>query len=214
MSLSPLIRFGKSTWTYEGWQGQVYTRQYPKSKFAQECLREYCQYQYKEEPLFRTLGNDSTCYRPPTANQIRRYLNQMPEDFEMCLKVLHVAISRATQATGALHHTVYSAAPPDTAEDVLRSRQETTEPYTKIVEELLEMRRDTVELGRKAMAENRRAYVLVNNLALKGMRHLPLYQPSAHQLISSSIRLTRSIVRRGYRYALPSWNDELEGLWS
>jgi RecG-like helicase len=37
------------------------------------------------------------------------------------------------------------------------------EPYTKIVEELPEMRRGTVELVRKAVAENRRAYVLVNN---------------------------------------------------
>ena len=36
-------------------------------------------------------------------------------------------------------------------------------PYAKIVEELLEMRRDTVKLVRKAVAENRRAYVLVNN---------------------------------------------------
>jgi hypothetical protein len=37
------------------------------------------------------------------------------------------------------------------------------EPYTKIVGELPEMRRDTVELVRKVVAENRRAYVLVNN---------------------------------------------------
>ena len=37
------------------------------------------------------------------------------------------------------------------------------EPYTKIVGELQEMRRDTVELVRKAVAENRRAYLLVNN---------------------------------------------------
>src|SRR4029077_1950589 len=37
------------------------------------------------------------------------------------------------------------------------------EPYTKIVGELPEMRRDTVELVRKAVAESRRAYVLVNN---------------------------------------------------
>ena len=29
LSLSPLIRFGTSTWTYEGWQGQVYKREYP-----------------------------------------------------------------------------------------------------------------------------------------------------------------------------------------
>ena len=37
------------------------------------------------------------------------------------------------------------------------------EPYTKIVEELPEMRRETVELVKKAIAENRHAYVLVNN---------------------------------------------------
>lgn len=47
MTLSPLIKLGTSTWTYEGWQGQVYRRQYAKSKFSQECLGEYCQYQYR-----------------------------------------------------------------------------------------------------------------------------------------------------------------------
>jgi uncharacterized protein YecE (DUF72 family) len=87
MPLSPLIRLGTSTWTYEGWQGQVYKRPYPKATFARDCLGEYCQYQYRGEPLFRTVGNDSTFYRPPTANQLRRYLNQIPEDFEMCFKV-------------------------------------------------------------------------------------------------------------------------------
>jgi uncharacterized protein YecE (DUF72 family) len=86
LSLSPLIRFGTSTWTYEGWQGQVYKRQYAKSKFAQECLGEYRQYQYNNEPLFRTVGN-ATFYQPPTTNQLRCYLNQIPEDFEMCCKV-------------------------------------------------------------------------------------------------------------------------------
>jgi uncharacterized protein DUF72 len=39
------------------------------------------------------------------------------------------------------------------------------EPYTKIVEELPEMRRHTVELVRHAVTENRKAYVLVNNRA-------------------------------------------------
>jgi uncharacterized protein YecE (DUF72 family) len=87
LSLSPLIRFGTSTWTYEGWQGQVYKRGYAKSTFARECLREYCQYQYQGEPLFRTVGNDATFYCPPTANQLRRYLSQIPEDFQICFKV-------------------------------------------------------------------------------------------------------------------------------
>ena len=87
MAISPLVRFGTSTWTYEGWQGQVYNRHYAKSTFARECLGEYCQYQYNNQSLFRTVGNDATFYRPPTANQLRRYLNQIPEDFEMCFKV-------------------------------------------------------------------------------------------------------------------------------
>jgi uncharacterized protein YecE (DUF72 family) len=73
-------------WTYHGWQGQVYTRQYPENKFVQDCLGEYCQYEYQGEPLFRTVGNDATFYRPPTANQLRRYLSQIPEDFQMCLR--------------------------------------------------------------------------------------------------------------------------------
>jgi hypothetical protein len=37
------------------------------------------------------------------------------------------------------------------------------EPYRKIVEELPEMRRETMVLVNKAVAENRRAYVLVKN---------------------------------------------------
>ena len=87
LSLSQLIRFCTSTWTYEGWQGQVYKHQYAKSTFARECLGEYCQYQYQGEPLFRTVGNDSTFYRPPTTNQLQRYLNQIPENFETWFKM-------------------------------------------------------------------------------------------------------------------------------
>lgn len=87
MSLSPFIFFGTSTWAYEDWQGQVYRRQYAKAAFARECLGEYCQYLHNGEPLFRTVGNDSTFYRPPSANQLRHYLNQIPENFEMCFKV-------------------------------------------------------------------------------------------------------------------------------
>jgi hypothetical protein len=52
------------------------------------------------------------------------------------------------------------------------------EPYTKIVEELLQMRRETVQRERQAVSEGRRAYVLVNNrtegkCALDGAGTLP-----------------------------------------
>ena len=36
-------------------------------------------------------------------------------------------------------------------------------PYDKIVGELLEIRRETVDLARQAVSEGRHAYVLVNN---------------------------------------------------
>jgi uncharacterized protein YecE (DUF72 family) len=87
LPIPPLVRLGTSTWTYAGWQGQVYHRQYAKNSFARDCLGEYCQFQYQGEPLFRTVGNDSTFYRPPTTIQLQRYLNQIPEDFDMCCKV-------------------------------------------------------------------------------------------------------------------------------
>jgi uncharacterized protein YecE (DUF72 family) len=83
----PFIRFGTSTWTYEGWQGQVYHNKYKKDAFARECLSEYCQFLYKGVPLFRTVGNDSTFYRPPTAGQLTAYLDKIPTNFDMCCKV-------------------------------------------------------------------------------------------------------------------------------
>lgn len=83
----PLVRFGTSTWTYEGWKGQVYLKDYPKGSFTKYCLAEYWQFLHKGSPLFRTVGNDSTFYRPPTSHQLRAYRDQMPERVEMCFKV-------------------------------------------------------------------------------------------------------------------------------
>ncbi|WP_447975615.1 DUF72 domain-containing protein [Nitrospira sp. Kam-Ns4a] len=279
MPLSPLIRFGTSTWTYEGWHGQIYQRDYPNGRFAAECLGEYCQFQYRGEPLFRTVGNDSTFYHPPTVSQLRRYLAQIPADFEMCFKVWEAitipvyaqqarygakagqpnprfldatlfqdAVLAPLREAGFLPHTgplifevqrhgmaaaefcarldqffsqlptdvryaveirnagllgpdyravlerhgiahVYnhwSAMPPLVTQHqrigsftapftVLRlltplgmsyeQAKKRAEPYTRIVAELPEMRRDTVALVRQAVSEGRRAYVLVNNRA-------------------------------------------------
>ncbi|MFO0699499.1 MAG: DUF72 domain-containing protein [Nitrospira sp.] len=293
MPLSPLVRFGTSTWTYEGWQGQIYFKPYAKTTFARECLGEYCQYLFRGEPLFRTVCNDSTFYRPPTANQLRHYLNQIPEDFEMCFKVweeltipqfarqarygvkagqpnprfldaklfndlvltpyreakfephagpflfefqrhgmssqefcsrldtffgqlpkdFRYAVEiRNAGLLGPDYHKVLEnhgiayvynhwSYMPSLAEQhhrmtrftasftVLRlltplkmsyeAAKKRAEPYTKIVEELPEMRRDTVELVKKAVGENRRAYVLVNNrsegnapLTIQALRNL------------------------------------------
>jgi hypothetical protein len=53
---------------------------------------------------------------------------------------------------------------PHAVEDVLRGCQEASDPYTKIVEKLPQMRTETVQLVRQAVSsEGRRACVLVNN---------------------------------------------------
>jgi uncharacterized protein YecE (DUF72 family) len=85
--LSALIRFGTSTWTYEGWQGLVYKKSYPPSRFKSDCLAEYAQYEYHGERLFRTVGFDFTFYDPPTPRQLAHYASQAPPDFVACSKV-------------------------------------------------------------------------------------------------------------------------------
>ncbi|MEO7859640.1 MAG: hypothetical protein ABIU05_04220 [Nitrospirales bacterium] len=76
--------------------------------------------------------------------------------------VLYAFIGRATPADGELHRSLHGAEIAHALED-FEAAKKRAEPYTKIVGELPEMRRETVELARKAVAENRRAYVLVNN---------------------------------------------------
>ena len=277
MSLSPLVRFGSSRWAYEGWHGLVYLKQYSKATFTQECLGEYCEYLYEGAPCFRTVCNDATLYQPPTPRQLRKFLSQIPEDFEMCFKVweeitiaryprqprygeqagqpnqnflnaklftdrvlapyreakfeshmgpflfefqrngmseeefcsrLHLFFSqlpkefqyavdiRDPSLMGSAYHQILDrhgvahvynhwSSMPSLAEQHRRMKLFTApftvvhlitplemssavakrraEPYNKIVGELPEMRRDTVALVKQAVAENRRAYVIVNN---------------------------------------------------
>lgn len=85
--IATLIRFGTSTWTYEGWKSQVYLKDYPHGTFTKQCLSEYWQFPHDGLPLFRIVGNDSTFYRPPTSQQLLSYREQMPEQAEMCFKV-------------------------------------------------------------------------------------------------------------------------------
>jgi uncharacterized protein YecE (DUF72 family) len=75
------IRFGTSSWAYEGWQGLVYQRTYPKKRFSQDTLAEYAAYATDAVPLF------SSFYRPAGATQLAHYAEQVPEHFRFCSKV-------------------------------------------------------------------------------------------------------------------------------
>ncbi len=75
------IRFGTSTWTYDGWFGDVYHRRYRGPQPASR-LEEYARY-----PLFRTVGIDSAFYDPPSEEELRSYARALPPGFPCVSKV-------------------------------------------------------------------------------------------------------------------------------
>lgn len=77
----PNIRFGTSTWTYDGWSGDVYHRDYRGPQPARR-LEEYGRY-----PLFRTVGIDSAFYEPLTEPTLEAYAKALPPGFPCVSKV-------------------------------------------------------------------------------------------------------------------------------
>jgi len=75
------IRFGTSTWTYDGWFGDVYHRPYRGPQPAWR-LEEYARY-----PLFRTVGIDSAFYDPPSEEELDSYARALPSGFPCVSKV-------------------------------------------------------------------------------------------------------------------------------
>src|SRR6266850_833008 len=75
------IRFGTSTWTYDGWFGDVYHRHYRGPQPASR-LEEYARY-----PLFRTVGIDSAFYDQPSEEELASYARALPPSFPCVSKV-------------------------------------------------------------------------------------------------------------------------------
>jgi uncharacterized protein YecE (DUF72 family) len=81
--LPPRLRFGTSSWTFEGWKGLVYQREYgSRQRFVRESLREYARH-----PLFATVGLDRSFYAPVPEKELAAYARQVPEGFDLCAKV-------------------------------------------------------------------------------------------------------------------------------
>lgn len=77
------IYLGTSTWTFPGWRGVVYRREYSSERdFSQRCLEEYAQI-----PWFRTACIDSLFYNSPSPTTLRRYAEQVPPHFRWVSKV-------------------------------------------------------------------------------------------------------------------------------
>jgi uncharacterized protein YecE (DUF72 family) len=93
--IPPNIRFGTSTWTYDGWFGDVYHRQYRGPQPAKR-LEEYARY-----PLFRTVGIDSAFYDPPSEEELQAYARALPPGFPCVSKVWdRVTTKRISQDAG------------------------------------------------------------------------------------------------------------------
>ena len=81
------IYVGGSSWKYEGWLGQIYSRdrylargRFSKKIFEAECLREYSE-------VFPTVCGDFAFYQFPTAEFWNKLFAQAPEHFRFAFKV-------------------------------------------------------------------------------------------------------------------------------
>ncbi|MCO4769767.1 MAG: DUF72 domain-containing protein [Deltaproteobacteria bacterium] len=85
------LRFGTSSWVYEGWKGQVYRESYGSAKaFRQESLAEYARW-----PWFGAVGLDSSFYAPPAPATLDRMARQLPPGMLWVAKVWeHITIPR------------------------------------------------------------------------------------------------------------------------
>lgn len=82
-AIPPHVRFGTSSWTFEGWKDLVYRKRYPtKQAFVRQSLREYAAH-----PLFATVGVDRSFYAPLGREEWEAQAAQLPPGFRVCSKV-------------------------------------------------------------------------------------------------------------------------------
>ena len=81
------VLIGGSSWRYEGWIGQIYSRErylsrgrYSRRLFESECLREYAE-------TFPTVCGDFAFYQFPTDDFWRNLFGRTPETFRFAFKV-------------------------------------------------------------------------------------------------------------------------------
>ena len=81
------IFLGGSSWKYEGWLGQIYTRsrylargRFSKRLFEDSCLNEYAE-------VFPTVCGDFAFYQFPTEEFWRKLFSQVPRQFQFAFKV-------------------------------------------------------------------------------------------------------------------------------
>ena len=79
--LPSCLRLGTSSWSYPGWAGVVWDREYSDQVLARHGLAAYARH-----PLLRAVSIDRTFYKPLEATRFALYAAQTPEDFRFTVK--------------------------------------------------------------------------------------------------------------------------------
>lgn len=80
-ALPARLRLGTSSWSYPGWNGLVWDREYPEARLSRHGLAAYARH-----PLLRTVSLDRAFYRPLSQEQYAAYAVQVPDDFRFVVK--------------------------------------------------------------------------------------------------------------------------------
>jgi uncharacterized protein YecE (DUF72 family) len=75
------LHLGGSTWSFPGWAGTVYEREYAVARLARDGLPAYARH-----PLLTAAGLDRTHYRPLAAVELGRYALDVPAGFLFLVK--------------------------------------------------------------------------------------------------------------------------------
>jgi uncharacterized protein YecE (DUF72 family) len=89
-TLPPGLRLGGSSWSYPGWAGKVWDREYDEARLSRHGLAAYAQH-----PLFRTVCLDRAFYRALSTLQYAQLAAQVPDDFRFVVKA-PLAVTDAT----------------------------------------------------------------------------------------------------------------------
>ncbi|MFB3827818.1 MAG: DUF72 domain-containing protein [Bryobacteraceae bacterium] len=81
------IYIGASSWKYEGWLGQVYSRSryLARGRFSPRVFEQHCLAEYAE--TFPTVCGDFSFYQFPSGDYWRRLFAQVPSGFRFAFKV-------------------------------------------------------------------------------------------------------------------------------
>ena len=94
------LHLGTSSWSFPGWGGIVYSQLYGVALLARRGLPAYARH-----PLLNSVNLDSTFYRAPSVEQLRRYAADVPVNFRFIAKA-YVGLTAPPESSMALRRGI------------------------------------------------------------------------------------------------------------